>query len=101
MKDLQKYGVISELKMSPLDFYNILCTYKEKENSPDFEAYACTYLDDINILTFVSPRRIAIVKRDHKRDIYFNTTIDMDEAFRILNPYLRKDKIEKINGRKN
>lgn len=98
MRDLQKFGVVHNLQISPLDFYNILCTYKEKENSPDFEAYACTFLDDNNILTFVSPRRLAIVKRDHIRDIYLNTIIDMDEAFKILNPFLRKNKIEKIKG---
>ena len=98
MKNLQGHGIVHELKISPLDFYNILCIYREKKNSLEFEEYACTFLDETTILTFVSPKRIAIVQRDYKRDFYYNTLIDMDEAFKILNPYLRKNKIKKIRG---
>ena len=98
MNKLQKYGVVTEKKVSVDRFYQILCLYKDKGDVFPFETYSCTFLDDKNIITFVSPNRVTFVKRDYDRDFYYNTVLSMDEALKILNPYLRKYKIEKIKG---
>ena len=54
-------------------------------------------LDDKTIISFVSPNYTSLVRK--KDDGYLYTEmIPVDEAIKILSPYLRKQKLKKIMG---
>ncbi len=97
MKDLQKHGVVPEEKVSINKFYEILCLYKDKGDVYPFEVYSCTFLDHNTMITFVNPDALSLVKRCEGDIRSYKLTFD--DTFKLLNPYLRKYKIEKINGK--
>ena len=97
-EELQKYGVVADKKVSPEKFYEIICSYQGKKDNPPFESYSCTLLDDNNIITFVSPNTIILVHGHPPDDSYYNTLLNIEEAFKLLNPYLRKSKIKKLKN---
>lgn len=58
-----------------------------------------TKLDEKTFLTFHTPDQIILFEDwDGKNGV--TTGIDLESAFEILNPYLRKKKIEKLKNKK-
>ena len=97
MKELQKYGVVSEKRISVDKFYDIICSYQGKKGH-EFETYACTFLDKNNMITFVSPNILSLVEIYYDNGIarYSTHKMEFNDICTILKPYLRKFKIKKI-----
>ena len=57
--------------------------------------YYRTALDDKTIISFTSPMGVSLVRKRDNGELYTNI-ISMDDAIKMLSPYLRKKKLEKI-----
>ena len=76
--------------------YKRILYYKDRPGL-DFiiREYNRTVLDDKTIMSFVSPTGVSLVRKKEDGNLY-TVIITMDEAIKMLSPYLRKQKLENI-----
>ena len=76
--------------------YGRILYYKDRQSLKFIIGeYYRTVLDDKTIISFTSPMGVSLVRKRDDGELYTNI-ITMDEAIKMLSPYLRKKKLEKI-----
>lgn len=84
-----------------LFFYHINPAYRSKPYARGIlkDERFVTTLDEKTHMTFHTPDQVILFENwDGKNGV--TTGIDLESAFEILNPYLRKKKIEKLKNKK-
>ena len=75
----------------------MIINYKNRLNIPSFDSYFIGSMDSQQIIFIANPNGIGVTQKDKFGK--FNTlTLSPDEALKILQPYLRKIKLQKIKN---
>jgi hypothetical protein len=75
--------------------YNRIVDYKNKQNIPPFDSYFIGTVDNNQIILTANLSGIDVTQKD-KFGTFRTLTLTSDEALKIVQPFLRKLKVEQI-----